>query len=187
VAERVLVLGYGNPGRLDDGLGPALAAALEKDNLPGVTVDSDYQLTVEDADSAARHDVVIFADAALAGSEPFYFQRVQPRQEELGFSSHSLEPAGVLTLARKLFNARPQGFALGIRGYRFNEFGEELSPRAQANLEAALEFVRQALRTGRFEEVGHPPQADQVDRDFVTKSAGSAPAPQPGLSKAGEN
>jgi hydrogenase maturation protease len=183
--QRVLVLGYGNPGRLDDGLGPALAAALENDNLPGVTVDSDYQLTVEDADIAARHEIVIFADAAVAGSEPFYFRRIQPL-DELGFSSHSVEPAGVLALAGKLFNATPQGFALGIRGYRFNEFGEALSPQAQANLSAALEFLRRALRTGTFEEVGDPPPG-QGDCDLVTKSAGSAPAPEPGLSQAGEN
>jgi hydrogenase maturation protease len=185
MSQRVLVLGYGNPGRLDDGLGPALAGALEDENLPDVTVDSDYQLTVEDADSAARHDVVIFADAAVGGSEPFYFRRIQPLQE-LGFTSHSVEPAGVLALAGKLFNATPSGFALGIRGYRFNEFGEELSPRARANLSAALEFLRQALRTGRFEELGDP-SPGEGECELVTESAGFAPATQPGLSKAGED
>ena len=34
----MLLLGYGNPGRLDDGLGPALAAQVERLALPGVTV-----------------------------------------------------------------------------------------------------------------------------------------------------
>jgi hydrogenase maturation protease len=186
MSKRVLVLGYGNPGRLDDGLGPALAAALESDNLPGVTVDSDYQLTVEDADNVARHDVVIFADAAVGGAEPFYFRRVLP-QAELAFTSHSLEPAGVLALADRLFNATPQGFALGIRGYRFSEFGEELSPRARANLSAALEFLRRALRTGGFEEVGDPPQPGVGDCDIVAKFAGAPAASTPGLSQAGEN
>ena len=52
-APRILVIGYGNPGRLDDGLGPAVASAMEEFNLPGVSVDSNYQLTVEDAASAA--------------------------------------------------------------------------------------------------------------------------------------
>ena len=47
--RKVLLIGYGNPGRLDDGLGPALAAAVEKLAIPGVTVDADYQLNVEDA------------------------------------------------------------------------------------------------------------------------------------------
>jgi DNA-binding response OmpR family regulator len=48
MANRVLVIGYGNPGRLDDGLGPALAETLQRLDLPGVTVDADYQLTAED-------------------------------------------------------------------------------------------------------------------------------------------
>ena len=72
--ETVLLLGYGNPGRLDDGLGPALAARVEALALPGVTVQADYQLCLEDAEAAARHDVVIFADAAASGAEPFSFQ-----------------------------------------------------------------------------------------------------------------
>jgi hydrogenase maturation protease len=60
----VLLLGYGNPGRLDDGLGSELAARVQALGLPGVTVDSDYQLCLEDAEAVSRHDVVVFADAA---------------------------------------------------------------------------------------------------------------------------
>ena len=74
VDAKVLVIGYGNPGRLDDGLGPALAAAIESAAPAGVTVDADYQLTVEDAAAVAEHDVVVFADAAVDGPEPFYFR-----------------------------------------------------------------------------------------------------------------
>ena len=44
--RRILVIGYGNPGRRDDGLGPALAARLEALALPGVTVESDFQLAI---------------------------------------------------------------------------------------------------------------------------------------------
>ena len=76
--ETLLLLGYGNPGRLDDGLGPALAASVEALALPGVTVQSDYQLGLEDAQPASRHDVVIFADAAASGEDPISFQRLEP-------------------------------------------------------------------------------------------------------------
>ena len=54
-AADILLIGFGNPGRLDDGLGPALADAIEKLALPGVTVESNYQLTVEDAAEIAKH------------------------------------------------------------------------------------------------------------------------------------
>ncbi len=146
--RRKLVIGFGNPGRRDDGLGPALAAWLEGRGLPGVSVDSDYQLTVEDAEAVARQEVVVFADASVGGSEPFYFQRVQPRGSP-GFSSHSVEPGEVLALAEAIFGARPEAYVLGIRGYAFNEFGEGLSERAHANLAAASDFLERVLREDR--------------------------------------
>lgn len=142
--RRILLIGYGNPGRLDDGLGPALAAAMEDWRVEGLTVDADYQLTVEDADDVARHDIVIFADAAVNGQEPFYVEEVQPK-EALSFSSHSVEPCVLLHMARTLFHASTRAYILGIRGYEFNEFGEGLSPRATANLEKAIAYMRQVV------------------------------------------
>ncbi len=149
---KVLLIGYGNPGRLDDGLGPALAEAIEKKRLDGVTVDSDYQLVVEDAAQAAGYDVVVFADAAVKGREPFSFARIEPQGTELSFSSHSCEPGAVLAMARDMFNGDPRGYALGIRGYEFNEFGERLSPRARENLEAASSFIEGVIRNGLYED-----------------------------------
>lgn len=144
---RVLLIGYGNPGRLDDGLGPALAEAVGQMGIPGVTVDADYQLNVEDAAAVAEHEHVIFADAAVSGREPFFFRRVEPAAEG-GLGSHTLEPGAVLGLARSVFGARTEGWALGIRGYAFDEFGERLSEQALANLAAAAAFIEPLLRAG---------------------------------------
>lgn len=149
----VLLIGYGNPGRLDDGLGPALAAAVEKLGLPNLTVDSDYQLTVEDAEPVARHETVLFADASTAGAEPFWVKRIEAAEATVSFSSHSISPQGVLSLAKHLFGAAPRALVLGIRGYEFNAFGERLSAKAKENLAAAVEYVRNAAETGSFHEV----------------------------------
>jgi hydrogenase maturation protease len=156
--SKILVLAYGNPGRRDDGLGPALAAALERLDLPGVTIDSDYQLTVEDAAAIAAHDVVVFADADCTTAEPFTFRRVVP-EAGVSFSSHSVSPQEVMALAADLLGARTTGYVLGIRGYEFNEFGEGLSARAEANLAAALRFVQSVLRKRTFCEGLAPPDA----------------------------
>lgn len=138
---RVLLIGYGNPGRLDDGLGVAVAEALANDAIPGLTVESNYQLTVEDAEAVARYDVAVFADAAVAGPEPFAFEIVRPRADA-GVSTHSVEPAAVLELARDLFGARTAAHLLAVRGYRFDGFGQHLSNPARANLAAAVRFLR---------------------------------------------
>ena len=152
-APDVLLIGYGNPGRLDDGLGPALAKAVEQLDLPRVTVDADYQLTVEDAADVAKYDVVIFADADTTGPEPFRVKRIEAGVGHLSFSSHSASPQDVLSLARELFNAEPAGYILGIRGYKFNEFGERLTGKARENLAAAVAYVEAAVREGIFREV----------------------------------
>ena len=149
MTSNILFIGYGNPGRLDDGLGPACADALTARKLEGVTVDADYQLTVEDAAAAAAHAVVIFADAAVNGPEPFAFRPVRPVMAG-GFSTHSVEPEAVMGMAHTLFGATTRGFALAIRGYAFNAFGEELSPRARVNLDAATRFIEQVIRDNRF-------------------------------------
>ena len=149
---KTLLIGYGNPGRLDDALGPLIAEAIEHTEIEDVTVDSNYQLTVEDADAVARHDIVIFADAAVNGSEPFFFKEIKPKAAH-GFSSHVIEPEVVLWMAHSLFKAKTRGYALGIRGYEFNKFGERLSSKAKDNLIDAVEFIKKALREKKFTEV----------------------------------
>ena len=158
-AADVLLLCYGNPGRLDDGLGAAFADQVEDMALPGVTLDVDYQLNVEQAADAAQHRYLIFVDAAVQGREPFFFRPMQPGSET-AFSTHSVEPEGLLALAGRYFGSVPEAYALGIRGYEFNEFEERLSVAAQANLVAALEFLREALETQKFRptEGGAPPE-----------------------------
>jgi hydrogenase maturation protease len=146
----VLVIGYGNPGRLDDGLGPLFADELEKMNLPDVAVDSNYQLAVEDADSIAKRDVVIFVDADVSGREPFWFGKVTPRQEN-SFSSHSISPEAVLHMANNMLGGHAMGYILGIRGYEFNEFGERLSKKASDNLKASLLFLKEVLIKKSFD------------------------------------
>jgi len=149
--RKILVMGFGNPGRLDDGLGPTLAARLEALGLPGVTVDSDYQLTVEDAAQVAAHDVAIFVDAHVSCPPPFVFERLQPRPGA-SFSSHSVRPDAVLGLAHTLFGGTTEGYVLGIRGHAFNEFGEYLSPEARANLDAACVFLVASLKRLGFDD-----------------------------------
>ncbi len=142
---RILVLAWGNPARQDDGLGPALAAALEERAPAGVTISCDYQLQMEDAVVISQHDLVVFVDASTQGDHPFEFQPVQPVQQA-SFSSHSVSAAALLGLSERCFERRVPAWLLAIRGYRFEPFIEDLTPQAQDNLHAALAFLDQQLR-----------------------------------------
>jgi hydrogenase maturation protease len=168
----ILLIGYGNPGRLDDGLGPELARRIEKRNLPGVTVDANYQLSVEDAAEAAKADVVIFADADTTGPEPFSVRRIRGGDRPLSFSSHSVAPDAVLALARDLFGREPEAWLVGIRGYAFDEFGERLSDGAKRNLDAAVEHLTAAIENGALCEVRSGP-SEPFEEDQICKTASS--------------
>ena len=146
----VLFLCYGNPGRLDDSLGAAFARELEGRNPAGVAIEVDYQLAVEDALTISQHETVIFVDAAVNGPEPFSFRRVEPSRG-MSFTSHSVQPGRLLGLAEELFGSTASAYALGIRGYQFDAFGETLSEGAERNLAAALEFMTTMLRNGAFD------------------------------------
>jgi hydrogenase maturation protease len=154
---RVLLIGYGNPGRQDDGLGPALAEELEKRAIDGLDVEANYQLTVEDAHVAAEHDVAIFADAALGGAGPYVFRRVDPAARSAGCGSHTVQPEEVAGLAVELFHASTAFYTLAIRGYAFDAFGERLSDAARQNLADALAFIDRVIREGAFEAAALPP------------------------------
>jgi hydrogenase maturation protease len=140
----VLVLGYGNPGRQDDGLGPALAAAIDELGLPNLTAFDNYQLNIEDAIDVAAHDVVWFVDAAKNGPSPYAVRDVSPASA-VEFTSHIVRPEAILAIARQCYGGEPQAFLLAIRGYEF-EFIEALTPGATDNLRAALSMLTDRIR-----------------------------------------
>ncbi|HUV09292.1 MAG TPA: hydrogenase maturation protease, partial [Spirochaetia bacterium] len=149
--RKVLLKGYGNPAREDDGLGPAVAEELERLHIAGLTVDVDYQLSVEDSAALAEHDTVIFVDASIDGKEPYSFSRVEPKRQE-SFSSHSVSPEAVFYLAMELFGARSDVYVLAVRGYSFNMFTEEMTSQAKKNMREAVNFLVSILHTGIFQE-----------------------------------
>jgi hydrogenase maturation protease len=144
----ILLLGYGNTLRGDDGVGPKLAEAVGGLNLAGVEARSCALLTPELAEPIARARRVVFVDAAMDGSP-----QVECRPLAAGKSSHVLahavEPATLLALARDVFGRAPQAWLVTIP-IETVELGEALSPLAQAGLRTALAWVR------RFTESRQP-------------------------------
>ncbi|MFP4499833.1 MAG: hydrogenase maturation protease [Candidatus Hydrogenedentota bacterium] len=135
----ILVVGYGNPGRQDDGLGPALAGYFEARALPGVRTDADYQLNLEHAVALAECDTVVFIDASRDAPPPFTFTRLEPAAE-IAFSSHAVSPGGVLALAQTHFGHCPETWVLAVRGCSF-DFSEGLTPQAREHATQAQTFL----------------------------------------------
>ena len=144
---QLLVYGYGNPGRQDDGLGIELVNKLEdwaaENGLDNIEFENNYQLNIEDAEAISNKDLVIFADASKEDIEDFYLSKIDG-SGKLSFTTHAASPAYVLELCKELFQKEPLVLLLHIKGYEW-EFKEEISPGAQKNLDRAVEYLKPIL------------------------------------------
>jgi hydrogenase maturation protease len=143
-AGRLLVLGWGNPGRRDDGLGPAIVEELSRMGIAGVSAESDYQLSIEAAAGLAQAERAVFVDAALEGPEPFQVRPLSP-SSTICFSTHAFGPEAVLAVCEQAYRRSPEALLVGVRGYEF-DIAEGLSDGAQANSRAALEFITRLIQ-----------------------------------------
>jgi hydrogenase maturation protease len=146
-----LIIGYGNPSRGDDALGPAAIEAIERlaEHHPewgAVEVVTDFQLQIEFVTDLAERERIVFIDAAASGVAPFAFGPLTAK-EDASISSHALSPASLLTVYRSFHGEdAPPCFLLGIMGYDF-DLGVPLSAKAQRNLDAALVMLQEWLTT----------------------------------------
>jgi hydrogenase maturation protease len=136
----LLVIGYGNELRRDDGLGPKLAATIEQLALPVVRVLICHQLMPELAEPISQAHAVIFIDAALDNSQGVRVQRLTPAhpQQVVG---HTAQPSGLLGLAVSLFGRHAEGWWITLPAFDLS-YGEGLSERAQSFLSAGLDEFR---------------------------------------------
>lgn len=146
-----LILGLGNPLRGDDGVGPRLVEALNRNSLPeGVTALDGGTGGLDLLRLVERWERVVIVDAADVGREPGEYVRFTPDQVRLKRSSKtlSLHHAGlseVLALAEALDLDLPDMVILGVQpemiGWR-----EGLSPAVAAGLTALTEAVLQEIK-----------------------------------------
>ncbi len=138
----ILVVGYGNALRTDDGIGWHAADRLADDpRLDGVTVLRLHQLAPELSLDFSRVDAVVLVDATrdlAAGT--FTLEPVERADEGFPTWSHHLSPGSLIALAEELYGHAPEVFVLSV-GVDSVEVGEALSPA----LEAALPLVVDAV------------------------------------------
>ena len=146
--KRVLVYGYGNPGRQDDALGNEMVVKIqewiEKNQLKCMTTDSNYQLNIEDAEKISQWEIVVFVDASQEGIHEYKYSKLEPQEDQVEFTMHAVSPSYVLHLCQKLFNKQPEAYILGIKGYEW-ELKEGLTDNAKLNLEQAFQFLTRQL------------------------------------------
>jgi hydrogenase maturation protease len=142
----ILLIGIGNTGRSDDGLGWQLADRLVDMGLPGMDIEYRYQLQVEDALMVCDYRVVIFADASKEVLEEGFALKPCTPSAHYFYSSHMQSPETILYLAQALYQHQPEAYTLAIAGEEW-ELGSQLSEAATHNLEKSLVHFLEAWPT----------------------------------------
>jgi len=145
-AGQLVLIGVGNPYRRDDGIGPALAVALEALDLAGVTVlTSDGEPSrLLDAWAGARLAIVVDAERP-GGAEPGQIRRfagdVPADGDSVSASTHGLGITEAIALGQAL-DRRPERLVVFAVAAEDVGYGEHLSQPVTA---ALPELTRQVL------------------------------------------
>jgi len=144
--RRVLIIGYGNPLRADDGVGWQAArrlAELRQDEF--VETLALHQLTPELAEPISRADLVIFIDASHDGSPGSWkCERLVAGRTAGNSLAHHFTPASLLTYAQAIFQASPLARVISVAGALF-AYHEQLTPSVEKALPQVIQHVREQI------------------------------------------
>jgi hydrogenase maturation protease len=140
LAPSLLVIGYGNTLRRDDGVGPKVAEVVAELALPGVRTLACPLLTPELAEVVSQACAVIFVDAAVDAPREVQKRTLAPA-ESSQVMAHAASPATLLALARDVFGHAPEAWLITIPVEDLG-IGEDLSPFARRGLEVAIQETK---------------------------------------------
>lgn len=152
--RKLLILGYGNPDREDDGVAWHILHALSvKLGLPAPDSYEDefpeseqidfafqLQLTPEMAEDIAAYEYVCFIDAHTGNiPEPVRLITVKSEFQNSPFTHH-LTPQSLMSMCETIYGKRPDSALLSVLGHRFL-FTRELSQETAELVPQAVQLI----------------------------------------------
>jgi len=144
--RRVLIIGYGNPLRADDGFGwraaRRLAELLRDEPIEILAL---HQLTPELAEPISRADLIIFIDASHDGQPGSWNCEPLELSTTDGDSlAHHFTPGGLLAYVQAIFKVSPVAQVVSVAGESF-AYREQLTARLETALPQVVEHVRKEI------------------------------------------
>jgi hydrogenase maturation protease len=136
-SDTMLVIGYGNSLRTDDGVGPHVATAVASWRVPGLVSMAVHQLTPELTELLASAKLAIFVDARLASVGETVEILPLALSVESTIYGHACDPRSLLALARAMYGRTPKGWLVTVPATDFC-LGEGLSKTASQGAQQAL-------------------------------------------------
>lgn len=143
-STKILIIGIGNSGRGDDGLGWKFAGLVESTGYHFINCEYRYQLQIEDAALIGPYDLVFFVDASHTMLKNGFEVLPCTATSHYYFSSHVQSPETILYLASDLYNKIPKAYTIAIAGYHW-DLKTSMSREADNNLQSAFTFFMNEL------------------------------------------
>lgn len=141
------LVGYGNPFRRDDGLGPYVVAGLAKllAGQPDGRFIIRHQLEPELVDEMSEADLVVLIDATVENlPEGWKTETVMPRRDETSVMTHEVLPGFLMALLETIHNRRPTTWLVSIQGDDF-DYGETLTAAATARADQVIAALAEMI------------------------------------------
>jgi hydrogenase maturation protease len=147
-----LIIGVGNEYRGDDGVGPAVAHALDNGTLP-----AEVEVIVQSGEATALMTAwadatdVILIDAVAAQDSPGKIYRIEAHAKPipehfLSCSTHDFGVAAAIELARAVGQLPPRVIVYGVEGEDFS-MGAQLSPMVAGTVGEVVVSIMADIRT----------------------------------------
>ena len=171
------IIGYGNPQRRDDGIGPYIVNRLQPffKQRNDIHLLALHQLEPDIIDSLKTADTLVFVDASVeALTEGRHWVEVQPELNTMPFLIHESAPAFILGLLQCLYHRHPKAWMVSVEGTDFG-FGNGLSSDARKRAEQVIgeiaEFVlTEVLEKDRITRINLKSQTRNVKYETISKS-----------------
>lgn len=138
--KSILLIGYGNPTRMDDGVGWYIADRIKEKLNDLVEVMKADQLAVEMVDDIKDRDLVIFVDAHISDEDDWIRSEEVNPDPRPGLITHIIKPSNLLAFCESIYHKHPKAYLYSVKGVDF-DFGEELSEQPQKSADEAIQKI----------------------------------------------
>jgi len=153
------IIGYGNPQRRDDGIGPYIVKRLQPlfEHRSDVHLLVLHQLEPDVIDTLKNAHTILFVDATVGElAKGRHWVEIQPEIKTLPCLIHQVAPSFILGLLQCLYRQTPAAWMVSLQGDDFS-FGRGLSSGAQKRAEQVIGEIAEFVLT----EV---PEKDRISR-----------------------
>ncbi len=140
----ILLIGYGNTLRSDDGVGWYVADSIIGKLGDRIDIIKADQITVEMTEDIKDRKLVIFVDAHVSDKDDWLKAEEIFPDLKFGMTAHIFTPSALLALCEKIYNKCPKAYLFSIKGINY-DFGEKLSEQTKSSAETAVTQITELI------------------------------------------